>query len=123
MTVRVSATVLERHGFQVLVRLVASPPPGAALDLPDVPYAMHAAGHRLAAELWGEAARLSARWAIDVSYAQVGIELVEGEPVHAAVMAAERACRAAGIELAPAARVRPPVKAKPQRRARKAAAR
>ena len=109
--VRLSAAIHERHGFQVTIALTAEPAPGAPLDTLDVVHQMHAAGHRLAAELWA-AADPGVRWAIDVSYARVVLELTEGESAHLAIVSAQRACAAAGISLLPAARPRPPAKAK-----------
>lgn len=106
-----SATIRVRHGFQVTVELTATPAAGEPLDSSGIVYQMHAAGHRIAAELWEQAARRGARWAIDVSYARVQLELTADESAHEAAVAAQAACRAAGIP-GPDAVARPPAKAK-----------
>jgi hypothetical protein len=115
--IAIRVTIHERHGYQLLVRLTASPAPGEALDLPEVPYALHAAGHRLAAELWDAAARLHARWAIDVSYAQVVVTLTEGESIHAAARAATDAALLIETPPRPIRKAAPPRQTKPARKA------
>lgn len=118
-----SARITARHGYQVLVTLAAELPASSPTDLPSIPFEMNAAGHRLAAALWLEANEMQPRprWAIDVSYAQVEIELVEGENVHLAASVA-RACAArVGLDVAGAAIG--PKKAQPIGRAPKASKR
>lgn len=105
-----SAVIRVRHGYKVTIELTAEPPPGEPLDSQAVVYEMHAAGHRVAAELWALAGQRGARWAIDVSYARVALELTEAESAHEAAVAAQAACRAAGV-LGPASAARPPAKA------------
>jgi hypothetical protein len=106
-----SAIIRVRHGYLVTVELTATPAPGEPLDSAGVVYQMHAAGHRIAAELWAQAELRRARWAVDVSYARVALELTADESAHDAALAAQAACRAAGIT-GPAAVARPPAKAK-----------
>ncbi len=113
----ITARITERHGYIVTIALVAEPPAGAPTDLPGIPFEMHEAAHRVAAEIWASAKNQTPlpRWAVDVSYARVVLTLTEGESLHLAICTAEAACMWAKIEVAGS--VKPPVKAAPRKAA------